>query len=146
MKSWGKSWEESWKMMGKLRISPTKIKELKYLPYDVNIKIDGICVPSFRITDCLAWRFGIGRSQILPAKWLDWKPKTHSMYENQWLFYDRSRPLPSFTLPQATQQFIARARSSPEAALSEFYCTCISRDTQIWASIGEHGEHGWSGC
>ena len=51
--------------MGKLRISPTKIKELKYLPYYGNIKIDGICVPSFRITDCLAWRFGIGRSQIL---------------------------------------------------------------------------------
>lgn len=29
---------------------------------------------------------------------------------------------------KATQQFIARARSSPEAALSEFYCTRISRE------------------
>ena len=105
--------------MGKLRISPTKIKELKYLPYYGNIKIDGICVPSFRITDCLAWRFGIGRSQILPAKWLDWKPKTHSMDENQWPFYDRSRPLPSSTLRRLRSSSLhARARHPKQPSRS----------------------------
>eukprot|EP00435_Cladocopium_sp_Y103_P060375 s393_g22.t1 len=40
-------------------------------------------------------------------------------------FHERSAEDPAV---KATQQFIARARSSPEAALSEFYCTHVSRE------------------